>query len=88
MSAAYDRYGGQVVLSITDNGAGMDGKTLSRAFDPFYSAKSAGRRRGMGLARALRYVEGSGGSMRLESKPAAGTRVVILLPAESATQQT
>ncbi len=82
LSVAYDRYGGQVVLSIADNGLGMDERTLIRAFDPFYSAKPAGRRRGMGLAKALRWVEGSGGSMRLESRPGAGTRVVIVLPAE------
>jgi putative nucleotidyltransferase with HDIG domain len=82
ISAAFDRWGGQVVLSIADNGCGMDERTLIRAFDPFYSAKPAGRRRGMGLAKALRWVEGSGGSMRLESKPSQGTRVVIVLPAD------
>ncbi len=82
ISAAFDRWGGQVVLSIADNGCGMDERTLIRAFDPFYSAKPAGRRRGMGLAKALRWVEGSGGSMRLESKPNQGTRVVIVLPAD------
>ncbi len=82
VSAAFDRWGGQVVLSIADNGSGMDERTLIRAFDPFYSAKPAGRRRGMGLAKALRWVEGSGGSMRLESKPNQGTRVVIVLPAD------
>lgn len=82
VSAAFDRWGGQVVLSIADNGCGMDERTLIRAFDPFYSAKPAGRRRGMGLAKALRWVEGSGGSMRLESKPEQGTRVVIVLPAD------
>lgn len=82
VSAAFDRWGGQVVLSIADNGCGMDERTLIRAFDPFYSAKPAGRRRGMGLAKALRWVEGSGGSMRLESKPGQGTRVVIVLPAD------
>jgi putative nucleotidyltransferase with HDIG domain len=82
VSAAFDRWGGQVVLSIADNGCGMDERTLIRAFDPFYSAKPAGRRRGMGLAKALRWVEGSGGNMRLESKPGQGTRVVIVLPAD------
>lgn len=86
--AAHDRYGRQVVISITDNGSGMDERTLIRAFDPFYSAKPAGRRRGMGLAKALRWVEGSGGSMKLESKTGSGTRVVIVLPAVNEVSST
>ena len=59
----------------------MDEATLKRAFDPFFSSKPAGRRRGMGLPKALRWVESSGGSIRLESTPAQGTRAVVLLPA-------
>ncbi|MFT3785785.1 MAG: ATP-binding protein [Tepidisphaeraceae bacterium] len=84
VNAAHDRYGGQVVLNVSDNGSGMDERTLIRAFDPFYSARPAGRRRGMGLAKALRWIEGSGGSIRIESKPGQGTRVVVLLPAVAA----
>jgi putative nucleotidyltransferase with HDIG domain len=81
INAAHDRYGGQVVVNVTDNGNGMDERTLIRAFDPFYSARPAGRRRGMGLAKALRWIEASGGSIRIESKPGTGTRAVVLLPA-------
>ena len=78
--ADYDSGSNQVVLTITDNGCGMDEQTLKRAFDPFFSAKPAGRRRGMGLAKALRWIEASGGSIRLESQPGQGTRTVIALP--------
>jgi signal transduction histidine kinase len=35
----------------------------------------------MGLAKALRWVEASGGSIRLESRPGQGTRTILLLPA-------
>jgi putative nucleotidyltransferase with HDIG domain len=83
----HDRYSGRVVLTITDNGCGMDEHTLKHAFDPFFSAKKAGRRRGMGLAKALRWVEASGGSIRLESRPDQGTRTIVLLPAVSEKQQ-
>jgi signal transduction histidine kinase len=79
--AAYDSYSSRVVLSVSDNGCGMDEQTLKRAFDPFFSFKSAGRRRGMGLAKALRWIEGIGGSIRLESHQNQGTRAVLLLPA-------
>ena len=79
--AAYDAYSSRVALTIADNGHGMDEETIKRAFDPFFSSKPAGRRRGLGLAKALRWVEASGGSMRLESRQGKGTRGSILLPA-------
>ncbi len=79
--AAFDSYSSRVVVTVTDDGCGMDEETLKRAFDPFFSSKTAGRRRGMGLAKALRWVEASGGSIRLESRPSQGTRAILLLPA-------
>jgi putative nucleotidyltransferase with HDIG domain len=79
--AAFDAYSGRVALTVADNGCGMDDETLKRAFDPFFSSKPAGRRRGMGLAKALRWIESSGGQMRLESRLGKGTRGSILLPA-------
>ncbi|HLL89229.1 MAG TPA: HDOD domain-containing protein [Tepidisphaeraceae bacterium] len=82
---AHDPYSAKVVLTIADDGCGMDEPTLKRAFDPFFSSRPAGRRRGMGLAKALRWVESSGGGMRLESKPGQGTRTTFLLPAAPAT---
>ena len=81
LHAAYDAYSGRVVMTVNDNGSGMDEETLKRAFDPFFSSKPAGRRRGMGLAKALRWIESSGGSIRLESREGKGTRSIILLPA-------
>jgi len=78
---AFDPYSQRVVLTVADNGCGMDDATLKSAFDPFFSSKPAGRRRGMGLAKALRWIESSGGSIRLESRPKQGTRAIVLLPA-------
>jgi signal transduction histidine kinase len=85
--AAHDPYGGRVVVTVSDNGCGMDEDTVKRAFDPFFSNKPAGRRRGLGLAKALRWIEASGGSIRLESRPGQGTRAVILLAAARPQQQ-
>jgi HD-like signal output (HDOD) protein/signal transduction histidine kinase len=78
---AFDPYSARVAITVADNGCGMDEETLRRAFDPFFSNKPAGRRRGMGLPKALRWIESSGGSMRVESRPKQGTRTLILLPA-------
>jgi signal transduction histidine kinase len=86
--AAVDPASAGVVLTITDNGVGMDEPTLRRAFDPFFSALPAGRRRGLGLAQALRWVEASGGTIRLDSRPGQGTRAVVLLPTAVSEPQT
>lgn len=84
--AGFDPYSSRVVVTISDNGCGMDEQTAKRAFDPFFSNKPAGRRRGLGLAKALRWIEASGGSIRLESRQGQGTRSIILLPADRATE--
>ena len=76
-----DKNKDMLIMSVADNGVGMDEKTIKHAFDPFFSNLKAGRRRGMGLAKALRWVESSGGSIRLESRVDHGTRVLLLLPA-------
>jgi putative nucleotidyltransferase with HDIG domain len=81
LHAALDPYSSRVVVTVSDDGCGMDEETVKRAFDPFFSSMPAGRRRGMGLAKALRWVEASGGSIRLESRPKQGTRAILLLPA-------
>ena len=75
----HDVWSDRIVVNITDTGTGMDQATLERAFDPFFSAKKAGRRRGLGLARAIRWIEAGGGTMKLESEPDHGTRATILL---------
>jgi hypothetical protein len=40
----FDTYSNRVVLTVSDNGCGMSEATLKRAFDPFFSSKTAGRR--------------------------------------------
>lgn len=62
----------------------MPPDVLARAFDPFFSHKRAGRRRGLGLPRAQRIVELQGGHIRLESEPGAGTQALVLLPRSAA----
>jgi signal transduction histidine kinase/HD-like signal output (HDOD) protein len=75
----------QLIIQVTDRGVGMSDEVLKNAFAPFFSAKSAGRNRGMGLAKALRWVENHGGTIRLDSTLGSGTTVVIILPLGSET---
>jgi putative nucleotidyltransferase with HDIG domain len=75
-----DQSGDFVRVRIIDFGCGMDRETLQKAVMPFFSAKPAGRRRGMGLARAARLIQLNNGSVNITSQPGVGTTVTISLP--------
>ena len=64
----------------------MSFEATRRAFDPFYSGREAGRGAGLGLPKAWRLVELSGGTVLLDSRPGQGTRVSILLPEASGVE--
>lgn len=80
VSTANDIDSKNVVISIEDNGPGMDYETLNKAITPFFSSKKAGRKRGMGLSLAYRYIQVNSGNMWLESMPSRGVSVYITLP--------
>jgi CheY-like chemotaxis protein len=68
-----------VMLEVTDNGSGMDVKTITRIFDPFFTTKSAGR--GLGLAASLGIIHRHQGGIRVQSQPGGGTSFRIVFPA-------
>ncbi len=72
--------GDSIKLQIIDTGCGMDPDTLKKATLPFFSAKAAGRKRGMGLAYAARFIQLNKGTLNITSKPGSGTTVTICLP--------
>jgi signal transduction histidine kinase len=71
-----------VKLTIKDQGCGMDAETLKKATQPFFSAKTAGRKRGMGLAYAARFIQINQGTLTITSEPGHGTTVTITLPTQ------
>lgn len=56
---------GRVMVRIVDSGTGLSQKALNHAFDPFFSELKAGRRPGLGLARARSVVELHGGTISI-----------------------
>jgi putative nucleotidyltransferase with HDIG domain len=71
---------GFVELAIKDRGCGMDAETLKKVTQPFFSAKPAGRKRGMGLAYTARFIQINKGLLDITSEPSNGTTVKIFLP--------
>lgn len=70
-----------VELCVHDNGCGMDHETLTRALEPFFTTKSAGRGTGLGLAMVHAIAQQHRGGVRLESRVGVGTTVRVYLPA-------
>ncbi|MCM3631270.1 HAMP domain-containing histidine kinase [Paenibacillus glycanilyticus] len=74
-----------VYLEVEDTGVGISPEHLPHIFDRFYRGDKARTRQeggtGLGLAIAKWIVERHGGKIRIESKPAVGTRVLVTLPA-------
>ena len=73
--------GDYVLLSISDNGKGMDEATKQRIFDPFYTTKGE-QGTGLGLSQVYGFTERSGGAIDVTSVPGRGTRLQLYFPRE------
>lgn len=70
----------QVRIHVRDNGPGVKPEERRHIFDPFYSARQAGRGLGLGLSKAWRIVTNHGGRIDVESQPGQGATFIVTLP--------
>jgi CheY-like chemotaxis protein len=73
--------GEHISIAVSDTGSGMTPEVVQRAFDPFFTTKPIGEGTGLGLSMVYGFVTQSGGQVKIDSAPGAGTTVTILLPA-------
>ena len=72
--------GQYLVLSIEDNGHGIDEKTQARIFDPYFTTKEKGKGTGLGLSMVLGIIKRCNGGISLKSTTGKGTYFYIYLP--------
>ncbi len=70
--------GDRILLSVTDDGAGIDAENLGKIFNLYFTTREGGS--GLGLSIVQQIISQHEGSIEVESAPGRGTRFTITLP--------
>lgn len=78
LSVGVTRDESKLVITVADNGCGINEDVIGQIFDPYFTTKSTGT--GLGLAITNSIVESHGGEIKIASSPGLGTEVSVILP--------
>lgn len=74
-----------VVLTVTDEGCGIEKEIQERLFEPFFTTRAEGT--GLGLAIVRGVTQSLGGMVQVRSTPGAGSEFILRLPRKSGSTQ-
>jgi len=74
--------GDRVRISVTDNGAGIDEKTIPHIFEPFFTTRNVGEGMGLGLSICHGIIKNHGGKLEVKSEYGHGATFSFDLPAK------
>ncbi|THB66301.1 MAG: GAF domain-containing protein [Gammaproteobacteria bacterium] len=69
-----------IIITITDNGSGIEKENISKLFNPFFTTKEVGKGTGLGLSISYGIIEKHNGTIDVESTVGEGTTFTIKLP--------
>jgi PAS domain S-box-containing protein len=73
-----------VLITVNDDGCGIEPELLHTVFDPFYTSKQFGESNGLGLSMVYGFARQTGGHVLIESEPSVSTKVKLYLPRATA----
>ncbi|MEA1970254.1 MAG: ATP-binding protein, partial [Thermodesulfobacteriota bacterium] len=71
---------GQVVVTVSDNGAGISEDIIDKIFEPFFTTKNIGKGTGLGMSISYGIVKDYGGTINVRSKLGEGTTFELRFP--------
>jgi two-component system, NtrC family, sensor kinase len=72
-----------VVITIRDNGCGIQKENLTKIFDPFFTTKEVGKGTGLGLNVAYNIIKKHNGTIEVQSEEGKGTEFTIKIPIQT-----
>jgi PAS domain S-box-containing protein len=68
----------QLIIEVSDNGRGMDEKTIEKIFDPFFTSNPSEEGTGLGMYIVHNLIEKIGGRIQVESKLGKGSKFTLI----------